>query len=273
MNKTLYVSDLDGTLLTPEQTLSSYTIDVINRFIKNGGIFSYATARGYATAAKVTRGLSLGIPAVVQNGAFVTETGTGKQLISNTFSHSEAQCIYNTLTKNGIYPTVYSFIDGRERFSYLTDFVSEGMRRFLDTRRGDERENELSEGSPLLGEVYYFAAIDNAEKLSAVYDILKDDFRCIYSPDIYFDAQWLEIMPRSAGKANSLLALKKMLACDRLICFGDGENDISMFEIADECYAVENASDSLKAIATDIIGSNRNDGVAEWIEKNALPGR
>lgn len=43
------------------------------------------------------------------------------------------------------------------------------------------------------------------------------------------------------------------------------QNDIEMFEIANESYAVENAVDELKAIATGIIESNDSDGVANWL--------
>ena len=49
------------------------------------------------------------------------------------------------------------------------------------------------------------------------------------------------------------------------MAFGDGKNDIDMFEIADESYAVENAVDELKAIATGIIENNDSDGVAKWL--------
>lgn len=48
--------------------------------------------------------------------------------------------------------------------------------------------------------------------------------------------------------------------------FGNGKNDIDMFQVADESYAVENACDELKKYATGIIDSNDNDGVAKWIE-------
>ena len=41
-----------------------------------------------------------------------------------------------------------------------------------------------------------------------------------------------------------------------------------MFQIADECYAMENAMDELKEIATGIIGSNNDDGVAKWLLQN-----
>ena len=50
--------------------------------------------------------------------------------------------------------------------------------------------------------------------------------------------------------------------------FGDGKNDIDMFELADESYAVENAHADLKKFATRIIGANDEDAVAHWLEEN-----
>ena len=43
---------------------------------------------------------------------------------------------------------------------------------------------------------------------------------------------------------------------------------MDLFQVADECYAVENAHTSLKEIATDIILSNEEDGVARWLLSN-----
>lgn len=44
-NKILYVSDLDGTLLNSNQTISDFTAQVINNLVEKGMIFTYATAR------------------------------------------------------------------------------------------------------------------------------------------------------------------------------------------------------------------------------------
>lgn len=51
-----------------------------------------------------------------------------------------------------------------------------------------------------------------------------------------------------------------------MVSFGDAINDIPMFRISDECYAVKNAVEELKKIATGIIDSNDEDGVAKWLE-------
>lgn len=53
--KTLYVSDLDGTLLRKNETLSPYTIKTINALTSSGMSFSYATARSLNTAKKSNR--------------------------------------------------------------------------------------------------------------------------------------------------------------------------------------------------------------------------
>ncbi len=59
--------------------------------------------------------------------------------------------------------------------------------------------------------------------------------------------------------------------CEKLVVFGDGKNDIDMFELADESYAVQNAHEALKRIATAVIPSNDEDGVAKWLDENVCP--
>ena len=58
------------------------------------------------------------------------------------------------------------------------------------------------------------------------------------------------------------------LNVQKVVVFGDGRNDIDMFKIADESYAVKNAVDDLKNIATGVIDMNDNDAVAKWLKEN-----
>jgi hypothetical protein len=77
-------------------------------------------------------------------------------------------------------------------------------------------------------------------------------------------------MPAKASKKNAIQKMKELWNCSKVISFGDAINDIPMFEISDECYAVENAVEELKAHATGIIESNDNDGVAKWLLEHAV---
>ena len=145
MPKTLYVSDLDGTLLRKDETLSPFTVETINALVEQGMIFSYATARSLMTARRVTAGLSVNLPVVIYNGSFVSESESGKRLISGAFGLGEAREILDDLLTIGIYPIVYAFVNGEEKYSYVADKQSRGARWFNNTRRGDERERPLAD--------------------------------------------------------------------------------------------------------------------------------
>ena len=120
--------------------------------------------------------------------------------------------------------------------------------------------------------MFYFTCIGEKDELLPVYDIFsKDDrYRCTMQQELYRPEYWCEIMPAKASKKNAIQKLKELWNCDKVVSFGDAINDIPMFEISDECYAVENAVDELKAHATGIIESNDNDGVAKWLLEHAV---
>ena len=265
--KTLYVSDLDGTLLQSNERTSDYTNMVINKLTAKGMLFSYATARSLITAKKAAKGINAKIPLIVYNGAFIVDNVTGEILKANYFEKSSVQTLLDTLFKNGIYPIVYAYIDGKEKFSFIPGLSTQGMKKFTDSRKGDIRENIVDTPDELkAGDIFYITCIGEPEQLRPIYEKYRDTYHCVYQIDIYTDEQWLEIMPKEASKANAILQLKSMLQCDRVVAFGDGKNDIDMFEIADEGYAVSNAHEDLKEKATDVIQSNNEDGVAKWLE-------
>lgn len=265
--KTLYISDLDGTLLNENQRLSEYTNSVINRLIENGVVFSYATARAFETASIVTEGFDSRYPVILHNGSYILDTESGEIILSNFFDNAEE--IINDLISAGIYPIVFSRNDVREQFSFIPKKSNKGVLNFANERIQDKRYNAVSSFDELdYNTVFYITCIDTDEKLNPFYEKYSNRFHCEYQINLYTKEQWLEIMPKSATKANAVLQLKKQLGCDRVVCFGDESNDIDMFNISDECYAVENAVDELKQIATAVIGSNRDNGVAEWLEKN-----
>ena len=61
--------------------------------------------------------------------------------------------------------------------------------------------------------------------------------------------------------------IKKLLGLERVICFGDSDNDLSMFARADECYAPDNAKAPVKAAATAVIGHHDEEGIAHFLRE------
>lgn len=264
----LYVSDLDGTLLRSNESTSEYTNHVINSLVDKGMIFSYATARSLITAKKVTKGIKAKIPLIVYNGTFIIDNITEEILIANYFDDSVYSVLEDLFSQN-VYPIVYAYINGKEKFSFVPELCTNGMKMFLESRKGDIRTNSVDSLHKLKeGNIFYITCIDEPQKLKPLYDKYKDKFHCVYDTDIYTKEQWLEIMPLEASKSNAIKQLQVLLNCEKLIVFGDGKNDIDMFQIADESYAVANAHEELKKYATEVILSNDEDGVAKWLENN-----
>lgn len=273
MSRTLYVTDLDGTLLNTHDRINSESIEIINDLVKRGMLFTYATARSLVSASVVTQGLSTDIPVIAYNGAFIVHPSTGEILSSESFTREDMKRVIDVLESLNIYPLVYSYVECEEKVSWIVSEENEGIRRYLDSRKGDKRLRPISTKEELYrGDMFYFTCIGEQEELQPVYDIFSKDarFRCTIQQELYRPEYWCEIMPSKATKAEAIRKLKLLWNCDKVVSFGDAVNDIPMFEISDECYAVENAVAELKALATGVIDSNNNDGVARWLKKYVI---
>lgn len=265
----LYMTDLDGTLLRRDTSLSDYTVDTLNRIIGEGARFSYATARSYASAAPLVSRLNLTCPAVIFNGVFVVDSQTGKHLIENVYSRECMELARDFFTRENIAPLTYSFIDGQERVSYLKSQFA-AVESYVNARRGDKRLRETDSFKELFaGEIFYFTVLNpsKTEQMNGVFTA-ENGFAKNVQRDTYDDSIWYEIYDKSASKANAVKQAAELVGADKLICFGDNLNDISMIKSADIGAAVANACEELKCCADLIIESNEDDGVAKFIERN-----
>ena len=274
MSKTLYVTDLDGTLLNRQDRINPKSIEIINALVGKGMLFTYATARSLVSASVVTEGLSTDFPVIIYNGVFIKHPSTGEILSEKSFTTEERQTVKDVLEEYDISPLVYSYVDEVERVSWIVSRENDGIRRYIHNRKKTDPRFRpiLSKEELYQGETFYYTCIGEQEELQPVYDIVSKDvrFRCTLQQELYRPEYWFEIMPAKATKAEAVRQLKKLWNCDRVVSFGDAINDIPMFEISDECYAVENAVDELKVIATGIIDSNENDGVAKWLMEHVV---
>ncbi len=266
--KTLYVSDLDGTLLRSDQKTSDFTNQTINELVEEGMLFSYATARSYIAAMPVTKGLDARIPLIVYNGSMVVDNVDGSIMFSH-YLQEEAHQLLDELMERDIYPIVFSIIDGAEKMSYVPSKISAETKRFIDMRNGDIRMNPVDDPQRLhAGDIFDITCIDQYDKLQPFYEKCKDHYQAIFQLDIYTNDPWLEILPKGTSKANAIKEVAQYYHCDKVVVFGDGMNDIEMFKMADESYAVRNAVPALKEIATGIIAGNNDDAVAKWLKEH-----
>lgn len=275
--KTLYVTDLDGTLLTSRERVSDYSREKLNVLTDRGMILSFATARSALSAKNALGGLKIRAPVVLYNGGLIYNYETGVTLRAVLFTEEEKRYVFSVLKQFDIRPFIFGARDrGRERIAYLVGKETLGINRYLYRRRGDERIDPVEgEGELLEGYIFYFKCICPREQLGMAWDILKYDerFICIFHQEVYQNDFWMEISPREATKANGVKFLKDRLGCERAVCFGDTSNDSDMFDVCDEKYAVMNADSWLKEKATGVIGYCEEDGVAKWLEANYRPDR
>lgn len=267
--KTLFVTDLDGTLLTKEETVSRYSCEKLNRLIDAGMIFTYATARSAVSAKRATENLRINAPVALYNGGLIYHFAAHEVLRAILFADDEKRYVLSVLEEYGIMPFVFGVNERKEHIAWREGKETFGMERYLLRRTGDSRLKPVDSDRDLLGGyVFYFKCIGPREQLERAWNDLKLDTRfiCIFHQETYQNDFWMEISPRDATKANAVSFLKEKLGCERAVCFGDTSNDSDMFDVCDEKYAVQNADEWLKAKATDIIGYCEEDGVAKWLD-------
>lgn len=266
--KTLFVTDLDGTLLNSNQTLSEYAKSELNKLLSNGLNLTFATARSFQTASKALDGLNWKLPAVFHNGVFIAKNDR-KILSAEYLEREKFKKSLDFILSLGIRPIIYSVINGEEKFLFIESECNDYTLEFLNTRLDDPRRYPIENLNEFyLGDAYYITCIDDKERLEPVWEKIKDDFYTVFQNDLYSGKPWLEILPKSINKGKTLQKLKDMLGCERLISFGDSINDLEMFAISNEFYVPENAPQTLKDKATGVIESNENDGVIKWLLAN-----
>lgn len=272
--KTLYVSDLDGTLMHKDLKISDFSVKTINALVGKGVAFTYATARSISSAGTITKDLKLKLPVITRNGAVLADNNTGKIIEKALFTEKEVEMLKEMLPELPKTGFVSCYFGDDMKKVFAGSLHTAELQGYLDYYKDDPSVVTVSDLSEMfMGNPGYVTIIGDKDEIEPLYIRTREynGWECLFQKDIYRDEYWLEITPRNSTKAKSILKLKEEYGFDKLVVFGDSVNDIPMFKIADEAYAVSNAVDELQALATGIIGSNEEDAVAVYLSK-AEPG-
>ncbi|NMP38372.1 MAG: HAD-IIB family hydrolase [Clostridiales bacterium] len=268
--KTLYISDLDGTLLNENVEISEFTRKTVNSLCEKGLCFSIATARTAATVGRLLSGMKTGAPAVLMNGACIYDLEKGEYVKTEPISGAALSGLLSAVDSAHLSGFVYTVDDGKLH-TYYTDMTNAAAKSFMTERimKFGKVFTQLDSFSECAEKnVVYYSVVDLKERLLPVYEKLKcvDSLHVEFYPDIYEKNFWfLEAASVRASKFNAVNFLRESCGFDFIVGFGDNLNDLPLFSACDECCAVANAHEQVKSAATRIIGANGEDAVAKYL--------
>ncbi len=272
--KTLYISDMDGTLLQNNGKMSEYTKEKLNDFYKKGIPFAVATARSMVSAMPLLEGVHFAAPIVLMNGVFVYDTETGKAVKYHEIEHSALQKILDCFYEKNLHPFMFLYGDNYKLSIKYTQFDNDGMKEFYDMRV-DMLDGRFTQTDDLtVIEKGQHPVYVNYYALPEILDPVVDKLRSVpnidfaYYKDSYSDDWLIEIYSHTASKANGAKEVAEVVGADKITAFGDNLNDIIMLNGADTAVAVENAVPQVKEIADIVIGTNAEESVVKFIAED-----
>lgn len=272
-----YVSDLDGTLLTPHATLSSYTRDTINQLVADGMDFTIATARGVFTMSKILEGLELKLPVICSNGAIIYDKAEGRYQYSCTIDKPMAEELERSVKERFGVNFFHTALKGDEEKFFFHPAANSREQWLIDDRKADDdyRLTERSEYCPKSYITLSLTAVGEKDLMAEVRDFVDETFpelKVYYFHNEYErerETYWVGVYN---GNSNKGLAIKSVMESfghsgSKLTVFGDQLNDLPMFAVADHAVAPSNAAAEVKEKSSLVIGHHQEDAVAQYLKQ------
>ena len=142
---TLYVTDLDGTLMRNDKTLSDFTVRTINSLIEQGMLITYATARSFHSAWEITKEIQFSIPVITRNGTVLANQILKKETEISYFSKQDI-CQLKKLLVGVIEHVgfVTSYFDGKMTKAFRNERPYSGLQKSIDEHADDKRMQAIS---------------------------------------------------------------------------------------------------------------------------------
>ena len=269
----IVATDMDGTLLDPRGQLDLPRLEkILDKLDQRGVRFVIATGNEVHRMRQLLGHLAERVVLVVANGARIFENNELLQaqtwddaMVDKALGHfkgRECQDQFVVTAMNG------GFVKEGTVFTELDKFMTPEMIEKLY-----QRMNFVDEFDPnLFGGVLKMSMVVGEERSESVLQEINDLFdghvRAVSS-----GYGCIDILQDRIHKAWGLVELLKRwnLKPEQIMAFGDSENDIEMLELAGISYAMENAEERVKEIATEVAPANSQAGVYQvlenWLEK------
>ena len=258
MLKRLIICDIDNTLLPAGGVISDVTRETLAGLDSDTG-FSIATGRSFHVVRKFVEDLGLRLPVITSNGAQVYDYEAGRPIYESCFTDDSATFVISTLLSEGFDFVAY----GKDGIFHRPD--STHMAFFLNYN-SSVREEIRAPLIPLSEEEPGFVPKD-LTKILVYFPTEALRRRLLSHPDLEVTASMhgvIDIMAKGSTKGNAVVALASHLQVPlhKVYCFGDNDNDISMFTCGAVGIAMGNATEETKKHAAIITRTCKDDGVA-----------
>lgn len=262
------LSDMDGTLLHPDHSLSQRTIDTVRALREAGVFFSLASGRPPKAMMQQVEALGIDVPIAGFNGGTLVNPD-GSILIAH---HLPAEAALIALALFSAEPDVevWLFADG--------DWLRRDPPGPMVAREADGLGYGpvvVESFEPFLDRVdKIVAASNNTQLLVELEAQLQPKVQGLAhvsrSQPVYLD---VTAMQANKGEALKMLAAHLGVPLEQTAAIGDGGNDPAMFHVAGLSIAMGQAEEAVKRQASVVTGSNADDGAAEAIERFILSAR
>lgn len=269
--RTLYISDLDGTLLGTDSLISPRSAAMLREAIGKGALFTVATARTPATVSQLLKDVPVRVPAIVMTGSALWNISTGEYTHPRFMEEDTALEIAGIYRHAGLPSFAYTLGDGMIEI-FHTGEVSELEREFIASRADTPFKrfhlDEKRLPSELAGRVLLYYAMQPNQVAQKAYALVKElpGINPIFYHDIFGpQTAILEVFDAKSSKAEAARMLASETGAERIVAFGDNLNDLPLMRAADVAVAVGNAVEEVKSEADIVIEPNSADSVASFI--------
>ena len=272
----LVVFDLDGTLLNRESEISDYTSETLRLLTENDIAYTVATGRTLHGARAILDGHSFPLPQAYKNGVMIWHPETGHYSSGATLTPHELENVVSACLGQQLTPFVFTLDDDQESTVYHPPTVSDIERDLVEAISIEEHKRICAlDDLPRDATVTHINAIGVSSAIGAVIRSVDEEPHLVAYSGYALEGKrwrWLDVHHSDASKGGAIEQLKSLLGIERVICFGDSDNDLSMFEAADESYAPSNANDRIKSAATAVIGHHDEEGIAHFLRERFALG-